>query len=121
MSESSPEKNTYDFDGQELRLARTLEDAAECSFGCGCDKVYPFDWVQADDNTWQVTLRCPNCEGIDDVAINGELIERFDLLLDRGTDRLVRDLRNLTYANMATEINTFVLALNEDQILPEDF
>ncbi|MFY9489149.1 MAG: hypothetical protein WAP35_10720 [Solirubrobacterales bacterium] len=102
------------------QIARTLEDVAHCP-DCECDMVYPIDWEQADGNHWRVTLRCPNCEDVTQGVMGEDLIEKFDCALDRGTDSLVRDLRNLTYANMATEINSFVSALDGDYLLPEDF
>ena len=101
-------------------IAKTIDDVSVCNH-CECDMVYPIDWEQADGSFWRVTLRCPNCEEVSPGVMDEELIERFDCLLDRGTDSLVRDLRNLTYANMATEINAFVGALGEGHILPEDF
>ncbi|HEV7918995.1 MAG TPA: hypothetical protein VGO97_05395 [Solirubrobacterales bacterium] len=101
-------------------IASTIDDVALC-IDCECDMVYPIDWEQSDGSHWRVTLRCPNCEEITDGVMGEDLIEKFDCLLDRGTDSLVRDLRNLTYANMATEINSFIGALHEDHILPEDF
>lgn len=109
---------------RELKLSDTvaevIDDVSVCTH-CACDMVYPIDWEQADGAYWQVTLRCPNCEDVSPGVMDEELIEKFDCLLDRGTDSLVRDLRNLTYANMATEINAFVGALDGDNILPEDF
>lgn len=101
-------------------IAKTIEDVSVCPH-CECDMVYPIDWEQAEGSFWRVTLRCPNCEDVAPGVMDEELIEKFDCLLDRGTDSLVRDLRNLTYANMATEINAFVGALDGDNILPEDF
>lgn len=99
---------------------KTLGDISICP-SCDCEMVYPIDWARAESNRWQVTLRCPNCERVDSGVFNEDLIERYDCLLDRGTDSLVRDLRNLTYANMATEISAFVDALQSDFVLPEDF
>ncbi|MGK2879055.1 MAG: hypothetical protein ACSLFF_10865 [Solirubrobacterales bacterium] len=104
----------------EDRVASRLDDVANCVH-CDCDMVYPIDWEQAEGTLWRVTLRCPNCEEVSPGVMSEELIEKFDCLLDRGTDSLVRDLRNLTYANMATEINSFVGALDGGHILPEDF
>ena len=101
-------------------VARTIEEVANCVH-CDCDMVYPIDWEQAEGTHWRVTLRCPNCEEVSPGTMDEELIEKFDCLLDRGTDSLVRDLRNLTYANMATEINAFIGALDSDLVLPEDF
>ena len=49
------------------------------------------------------------------------VVERFDEELDRGTEALVRDLKRLMHANMEEEIDRFVSALRDDQILPEDF
>lgn len=102
------------------KVADRIDDVASCDH-CDCDMVYPIDWVQAEGTLWQVTLRCPNCEDVSHGVMDEELIEKFDCLLDRGTDSLVRDLRNLTYANMATEINSFIGALDGGHILPEDF
>jgi hypothetical protein len=101
-------------------VASKIEDVSLCAH-CECDMVYPIDWEQADGSLWRVTLRCPNCEEVSPGVMDEELIEKYDCMLDRGTDSLVRDLRNLTYANMATEINAFVGALGEGHILPEDF
>ncbi|MGB3953262.1 MAG: hypothetical protein WBK99_09055 [Solirubrobacterales bacterium] len=102
------------------QVAHQIEDVSHCP-SCECDMVYPIDWEQASGDHWRVTLRCPNCEDVCQGVMDEELIEKFDCLLDRGTDSLVRDLRNLTYANMATEINSFVAALDGDFVLPEDF
>lgn len=100
--------------------AQKLTDLSVC-FSCGCDMVYPIDWEPAADRNWAVSLRCPNCEAISNGTFSEELIERFDNVLDRGTDSLVRDLCCLTHANMAEEIDKFVCALDAGAILPEDF
>lgn len=102
-------------------LAATDVDQVAICKHCECDMVYPIDWEQAEGNYWRVTLRCPNCEDVFPGMMDEDLIEQFDCLLDRGTDSVVRDLRNLTYANMATEINAFIGALEGGFILPEDF
>jgi hypothetical protein len=101
-------------------IARTIEDVSLCP-SCECDMVYPIEWEQAEEDVWGVTLRCPNCERVRDGMMDEGLIEKFDCLLDRGTDLLVHDLNNLTYANMVTEINAFVAALDGGHLLPEDF
>lgn len=101
-------------------VATDIDQVAICK-SCACDMVYPIDWEQAEGTLWRVTLRCPNCEEVSLGVMDEELIEQFDCLLDRGADSVVRDLRNLTYANMATEINSFIDALEDGFILPEDF
>jgi hypothetical protein len=88
---------------------------------CDGDLVYPVEWAEADPVHWEVSLRCPNCEwhGVDMYA--QDVVDRFDEELDRGTETLVRDLKQLTRANMEDEIERFVQALDAGAILPEDF
>ncbi len=88
---------------------------------CDAGLVYPVAWEEHDALHWEVSLRCPNCEwhGVDLYA--QDVVDRFDAELDRGTEALVRDLRQLTHANMADELDRFRAALDADAILPEDF
>jgi hypothetical protein len=90
---------------------------------CECDSrlVYPVQWSEVDRESWEVTLRCPNCEWSHTGVFDQETVERFDEELDRGTDSLVDDLKRLIHANMEEEIDRFSQALVEDHILPEDF
>ena len=50
-----------------------------------------------------------------------EAIQRFDDTLDRGTEALVSDLRQLTRANMEEDVERFVSAITAGHVLPEDF
>jgi hypothetical protein len=90
---------------------------------CECDSqlVYPVQWSEVDRESWEVTLRCPNCEWSHTGVFDQETVERFDEELDRGTDSLVDDLKRLIHANMEEEIDRFSQALIQDHILPEDF
>ena len=90
---------------------------------CECDSqlVYPVQWSEVDRESWEVTLRCPNCEWSHTDVFDQETVERFDEELDRGTDSLVDDLKRLIHANMEEEIDRFSQALIQDHILPEDF
>jgi hypothetical protein len=78
-------------------------------------------WSEVDRESWEVTLRCPNCEWSHTDVFDQETVERFDEELDRGTDSLVDDLKRLIHANMEEEIDRFSQALIQDHILPEDF
>lgn len=89
--------------------------------GCNAGLAYPTHWSEVDRTSWEVTLRCPNCEWSETGVFDQETVERFDEELDRGTDELVVDLKRLIYANMEEEINRFCHALGKDHILPEDF
>jgi hypothetical protein len=88
---------------------------------CDSDLVFPVEWDEAGATHWEVTLRCPNCEWSGTGVFDQAVVERFDEELDRGTEALVRDLKRMMHANMEDEIERFVLALEGDHILPDDF
>jgi hypothetical protein len=89
--------------------------------GCSSHLVYPVDWHEAGRSSWEVSLRCPNCEWTHTDVFDEEAIQRFDETLDRGTEALVSDLRELTRSNMQDDVERFVAALTADYVLPEDF
>ena len=89
--------------------------------GCKSELVYPVSWHEAGPDHWNVTLRCPDCEWSETGTFHQDLADRFDEKLEEGTDALVRDLKRLTRANMAEEIDRFVAALEADAIEPMDF
>jgi hypothetical protein len=66
-------------------------------------------------------LRCPNCEWHGSGVFEQEVVDRFDEQLDRGSQMLAEDLRQLMLVNMAEEVERFVSALDADFILPCDF
>jgi hypothetical protein len=88
---------------------------------CDARLVYPVHWTEVDRASWEVMLRCPNCEWLTTGVFDQETVERFDEELDRGTDSLVDDLKRLIQANMEEDIERFAHALARDHILPEDF
>jgi uncharacterized protein with PIN domain len=101
-------------------LAPTEKDLHVCP-ACSSELVYPIAWEEADRSHWEVTLRCPNCEWKATDLFEEEAIQRFDETLDRGTEALVSDLRQLSRANMEHDIERFIVALNGEHLLPEDF
>ena len=88
---------------------------------CGSGLVYPVEWAPADNRSWQVELRCPDCEwraqGVHDQAV----VDRFDEVLDLGTEALLRDLGLLARSNMEDAVERFVTALHAGWVIPEDF
>jgi hypothetical protein len=88
---------------------------------CESRLVYPVDWSEADPGYWNVDLRCPNCEWTESGVYSQEVVDRFDMALDSGTEALIGDLQALMRANMEEEIERFVSALGSGHILPEDF
>lgn len=88
---------------------------------CRSELVHPVAWEEADRRSWEVTLRCPNCEWRVTALFDEETIERFDDTLDRGTEALLSDLRQLSRANMLDCVERFSAALHAGHVLPEDF
>ena len=88
---------------------------------CGSGLVHPTDWMPTDDAHWRVSLRCPECEWHSVGLFEQHVLDRFDQILDAGTDTLYADLRRLERLNMEAELRRFNAALGEDLILPEDF
>jgi len=88
---------------------------------CESELVYPTDWCPAPRKRWNVDLRCPECEWLGNGNYSQELVDRFDEVLDIGTEQLLTDLQLLARANMEEQVERFVAALRTGQILPEDF
>lgn len=102
-------------------LAPTAEPDLHICPECESGLVYPVAWEEADRSRWEVSLRCPNCEWFTTGVFEENAIQRFDDTLDRGTEALVSDLRQLTRANMEEDVERFVTAITAGHVLPEDF
>ena len=109
--------------GDHSDVAPTTEPATDLHVcgTCESELVYPVDWDEASDTHWEVTLRCPNCEWIGVGVYDQETVDRFDEVLDDGTDALVADLKHLMQINMQDEVSRFVDALENGHIVPDDF
>jgi hypothetical protein len=83
--------------------------------------VYPLDWSEEGPWHWRIVLRCPDCERVGTGVFPQAVVERFDNELERASGELLTDLRRLTHANMAEEIQFFVKALDADVVVPSDF
>lgn len=99
---------------------RSAEELELCPC-CGRDLVYPVDWAPAGKLQWSVALRCPECEWRGGGVYAQDVVDRFDEVLDDGTQAVLDDLELLTRANMEEQLEGFVAALDADLILPEDF
>ena len=97
--------------------AVNLESCPECAG----ELVYPVSWRETEGDSWEIELRCPNCEWEERGIFRHSDVERFDEVLNHGTDRLIDDLEHLTKANMEADIDRFVEALRTDAIMPMDF
>ncbi|MDQ6750807.1 MAG: hypothetical protein M3Z33_08660 [Actinomycetota bacterium] len=113
----------YFNDGAPEQAAAAPHDAAQLHHcpECDSDLVYPTAWVQAGEDRWSLTLRCPNCERHSEGSYDHATVQRLDEELDRGTHAVLTDLKQLMHANMEAEIVRFVSALDADHIWPIDF
>ena len=88
---------------------------------CASNLVYPVDWKDVSEIEWEVALRCPECEWNHVGVYQQEALDRFDEILDLGTDELLDDLKLLAKTNMESDVNRFVHALQNDAVWPMDF
>jgi len=88
---------------------------------CGSGLVYPLEWMVVDSTHWRVSLRCPECEWTEVGLFEQSVLDRFDQVLDAGTESLYADLRKFERLNMEAELHRLNVALGDDLILPEDF
>lgn len=88
---------------------------------CSSDLVHPLEWNEAANGRWELSLECPNCWWKSEGMFEREQVHELEDRLDDGFARMLDDLKRLTHANMAEQIDRFLAALHCDQILPEDF
>ncbi len=101
-------------------LARPDEGLHVCPC-CASELVHPIEWGEVSDHQMELTLHCPNCDWISHGVHDQQQVASLEDRLDDGLAAILGDLRQLTTANMAEEIERFATALAHDQILPEDF
>ncbi len=88
---------------------------------CRSTLVYPTDWQRTGSATWELKLRCPNCETQRNITLDREGVEQFNRVLYEGSEALAKQAEQLTRLHFEEEAERFVHALDEDQILPMDF
>ncbi len=101
-------------------LAEAARDLMTCG-RCDCGFVQPLDWDEAGTRHWRVTLRCPNCRQTGTVVVADEVVDHYDIELERGAAELARSLHALVEENIETEATRLRHALEGGHLLPEDF
>lgn len=102
---------------QSAPVRRELHRCPECEG----DLVYPTAWEQSGAWHWRVSLRCPDCEWTVTDIFEDAATQDLDERLDRGTEVLLEDLRELARANMAADVDRLIAAIADGHVLPEDF
>jgi hypothetical protein len=88
---------------------------------CASELVQPVGWSETADDKWELTLHCPNCDWLAEGLFDERQVYELEDRLEEGLVAMLSDLRRMTQANMAEEVDRFVVALNADLVLPEDF
>ncbi len=96
-------------------------DQLHICFHCASELVLPLEWSEEGRRLWRIVLRCPECESRREGVFEQAAVERLEDELDRAAAVLLGDLRRMTQANMADEIEFFIRALDADLIGPSDF
>lgn len=114
--------------GRTIEVVRFHDEGAELRWRplhvcphCHAQLVQPVDWSEIDDDRWELTLLCPNCERSTTGVYAQAEVEEFEDRLEEGLSEMLGDLHRLAQANMADEIDRFAAALDANVILPEDF
>jgi ribosomal protein S27E len=88
---------------------------------CGGTLVQPEWWEETDGGSWQVGLRCPDCEHRHVGIYSQSVVDAYDEQLNDGADELAAAYRRMVRDNLVAEMECFSGALRAGAILPEDF
>jgi hypothetical protein len=88
---------------------------------CRSRFLCPLDWGIADDDHWWVRSRCGECGAWCEQLITNEQAARLDRELDHQVNQIRRAAARMESERMASEIETFIQALNRDLIDAADF
>src|SRR5215210_6199328 len=93
------------------KRSRRTGDGMHVCPECHSELVQPVEWWERDAESWEVELRCPECEWRGTSVYTQAQIDRYDRLLDEGARAVAVDLRALTRENMEYEVESFCSAI----------
>ena len=88
---------------------------------CKKDFVQPVSWEPDGEEHWWMFLRCGECGMSREVSVSNADAERYEAALHSRASIISRALRKLEIERMATEVESFVTALQRDLIDAADF
>ncbi len=95
-------------------------DAHVCKV-CGSRLAFPVEWQRRSKSTWEVVIRCPECETRRDVSMTREHVEELNKTVHVGFKRLAEDNEDMCRRHFVEESAKLLDALRRDLILPMDF
>jgi transcription elongation factor Elf1 len=101
------------------RLDPVLE--LEHCLRCERDFVYPVEWEPVSKESWQMLLRCGNCDTWFEAGVSNEIAERFDLELDYYAHVMEREWYEIDREKMIAWVDIIINALRHDLIDAADF
>ena len=105
-----------------LRMSGEPSNRALPSCGhCGSRLVQPSWGPQADSDSWEVELRCADCNGREVALYTEPELEQLDREHDRAAAEIAAELSRLEALHMEEWIVRFLHALDLDLIGPDDF
>ncbi len=116
-----PDPPTSEADGAVTVATETTTEPLHVCPDCSGEMVYPVQWDERSGDSWEITLRCPDCEWWHTGEYRDEMVEQFDEVLNDGTEQLLENLRTFARVNMEEDIERFVRAIDTGLIEPMDF
>jgi hypothetical protein len=95
-------------------------DAHVCKV-CGSRLAFPVEWQRRSKSTWEVIIRCPECETLREVTMTREHVEELNKTVHVGFKRLAEDGEDMCRRHFVEESAKLLEALRRDLILPMDF
>ncbi len=88
---------------------------------CGSDLIYPIAWESTGEDTWVLSLRCPDCEAVYEVALGRYTMERFVTQLHAQKRALAHDLARWDLACFREDMERVLQLIQDDRVLPAAF
>jgi DNA-directed RNA polymerase subunit RPC12/RpoP len=110
--------------GKAARDLRRQSLGHECDITCsrcGSDLLYVLSSRPVSDDTWEIEVRCPDCDWHETIVLGRYVTERFINQLHRQKRALVRDLGQLDAARFREDVERELALVRDDLILPADF
>jgi hypothetical protein len=109
------------------RIAATARRLAGSGHGlhgcpaCGQSFICPVAWETDGDDHWLIALRCGACDTWREVRATNAQAAAFDLVLDRQSAEIRRELLRIDRAQMQAELEYLMAAFEHDLIDASDF
>jgi len=88
---------------------------------CESDLIHAVSSRPISEETWEVEVRCPECEWHVAIVVGRYVMERFIAQLHRQKRALACDLEHLDSARFREDVERDLALIREDILLPADF